>query len=113
MRAGAAIYLDVCAACHKSDGTGVANLFPNLAASSSVASREPTSLIRVVLRGTQSVSTADAPTGPAMPAFGWQLSDAEVAAVLTYIRNSWGHGAARVTERNVRNARARLTARND
>lgn len=113
MRAGAAIYQDLCSACHKLDGSGVTNLFPNLAASTSVASREPTSLIRVVLRGTQSVSTASAPTGPTMPAFGWQLSDAEVAAVLTYIRNSWGHAAAPVTERNVRTARARLTARND
>jgi mono/diheme cytochrome c family protein len=113
MRAGAAIYQDLSSACHKPDGTGVANLFPNLAASNSVASREPTSLIRVVLRGTQSVSTPSAPTGPTMPAYGWQLSDAEVAAVLTYIRNSWGHAAAAVTEHNVRNARARLTARND
>ena len=87
MRAGAAIYHDLCAACHKLDGTGVANL-PNLAASSAAASREPTSLIRVVLRGTQSVSTTTAPTGPSMPAFGWQLGDAEVAALLTFIRNS-------------------------
>ncbi|MBV9431573.1 MAG: c-type cytochrome [Hyphomicrobiales bacterium] len=113
MQAGAAIYRDLCAACHKLDGTGVATLFPNLAASSSVASREPTSLIRVVLRGGQSVSTSVAPTGPRMPAFGWQLNDAELAALLTYIRNSWGHAAMPVTERTVRNARSRLAARND
>ncbi len=113
MRAGAAIWRDLCSACHKLDGSGVANLFPDLAASTSVVSREPTSLIRVVLRGTPSVSTPGAPTGPTMPAYGWQLSDAQIAAVLTYIRNSWGHAAAPVTERSVRTARARLTVRND
>jgi mono/diheme cytochrome c family protein len=103
----------LCATCHWSRGTGVASLLPDLAASNSVASREPTSLLRVVLRGTQSVATDSAPTGPALPAFGWQLSDAEVAAVLTCIRNSWGHAAPAVGERSVRNARAWLTARND
>ena len=60
----------MCATCHRSDGTGVASLFPDLAASNSVASREPTSVLRVVLRGTQSVATDSAPTGPALPAFG-------------------------------------------
>ena len=86
---------------------GVANLFPDLATSSSVASREPTSLIRVVLRGTQSVSTPSA--RPSMPAYGWQLND----AVLTFTRDSWGHAAVPVSERNVRNARARLATRSD
>jgi mono/diheme cytochrome c family protein len=87
MRAGQAVYLDNCAACHTSAGTGVAQLFPALKGSS-VQSADPTSLIRVVLRGAQSVATDPAPTAPAMPAFGWKLSDDEVAAVMTYIRNS-------------------------
>lgn len=48
MKAGAAIYQDLCSACHQQDGTGVAFLIPNLALSSAVASREPTSLLRVL-----------------------------------------------------------------
>jgi mono/diheme cytochrome c family protein len=105
MTAGAAIYDDLCSACHKGDGTGVSYLIPNLAASNSVASREPTSIIRVVLRGAPSVATDAEPTGPAMPGFGRDLSDTEVAAVATYVRNSWGHAASAVTEGEVSSAR--------
>jgi mono/diheme cytochrome c family protein len=111
MRAGSAIYQDLCAACHRKDGTGVAYLIPNLARSSAVASREPTSLLRVVIRGAQTASTRDEPTGPSMPAFGWQLTDDEIAAVTTYIRNSWGHSAPATAARDVHEARRNLQAR--
>jgi len=110
MVAGAAIYGDLCSACHKGDGTGVSYLIPNLAASSSVASREPTSILRVVLRGAPSVATNEEPTGPAMPGFGRDLTDAEVAAVATYVRNSWGHAASAVTPGDVSRARQSLAA---
>ncbi len=108
MTAGAAIYWDSCSACHKADGSGVPYLFPDLAHAPSVASREPTTLIRVVLQGANSAATDEEPTGPQMPAFGWQLTDAQVAAVTTYIRNSWSHAAPAVTEREVHSARASL-----
>lgn len=110
MVAGAAIYDDLCSACHKGDGTGVSYLIPNLAASTSVASREPTTILRVVLRGAPSVATDDEPTGPAMPGFGRDLNDAEVAAVATYVRNSWGHAASAVSAGDVSSAREALTA---
>lgn len=108
MVAGAAIYSDLCSACHKPDGTGIPYLIPNLAATASVASREPTTLIRVVLEGAQSVATDEEPTGPAMPPFGWQLTDAQVAAVTTYVSNSWNHAAATISERQVHEARESL-----
>jgi mono/diheme cytochrome c family protein len=110
MAAGAAIYDDLCSACHRPDGTGVPYLIPNLAASASVASSEPTTLIRVVLEGADSVSTREEPTAPSMPAFGWQLSDVQVAAVTTYIRNSWDHAAPAVSAGAVREARKQLSA---
>jgi mono/diheme cytochrome c family protein len=97
MVAGAAIYKDSCAACHKDSGEGEIRLFPRLAGSSIVQSDDPTTLARVVLRGTRAVSTAGAPTGPAMPAFDWRLNDVQLASVLTYIRNSWGNAAAPVS----------------
>ena len=74
----------------------------------SVAARDPTTLIRVVLEGAQSVATNEEPTGPAMPAFGWQLNDAEIAAVTTYVRNSWDHATPPVTEHAVHEARSKL-----
>jgi len=106
MVAGAAIYQDLCSACHRPDGSGVAYLIPDLAHSSAVASREPTSVLRVVIHGAQSVGTAREPTAPAMPAFGWQLTDAQIAAVATYLRNSWGHAAPATEAEQVHNARA-------
>lgn len=105
MVAGAAIYRDLCSACHAPDGSGVAYLIPNLALASSVSSREPTSLLRVVIHGAQTVATPQEPTAPAMPAFGWQLTDAQIAAVTTYIRNSWGHAAPALSDSDVHKLR--------
>jgi mono/diheme cytochrome c family protein len=108
MRAGAAIYKDGCAACHKDNGSGEARLFPKLAGSALVQSDDPTTLAHVVLSGSRAVSTVGAPTAPAMPAFDWRLTDAQVAAVLTYIRNSWGNAAAAVPATAVADQRASL-----
>lgn len=108
MRAGAAIYKDSCAACHKDDGSGETHLFPRLAGSALVQSDDPTTLAHVVLSGTQAVSTIGAPTGPAMPAFDWRLNDAQVAAVITYIRNSWGNAASPVSSSAVASQRQSL-----
>lgn len=110
MAAGAAIYADLCSACHRQDGTGSEFLFPNLAASGATASRETTSIVRVILQGAATAATHDEPTGPAMPAYGWQLNDAQIASVATYIRNSWGHAAAATTPEEVHKARQQLQA---
>jgi mono/diheme cytochrome c family protein len=96
MRVGEAIYKDSCAACHKDNGSGEPHLFPKLAGSALVQSNDPTTLAHVVLNGARAASTAGAPTAPAMPSFDWRLKDDQVAAVLTYIRNSWGNAAAPV-----------------
>jgi mono/diheme cytochrome c family protein len=108
MRAGAAIYKDSCAACHRDAGTGEVHLFPRLAGSALVQSDDPTTLLRVVLQGTRAASTPDMPTAPAMPAFDWRLNDAQVAAVLTYIRNSWGNAASPVAAAAVSGQRTSL-----
>jgi mono/diheme cytochrome c family protein len=106
MVAGAAVYVDNCAACHTAAGTGVPHLFPALKDSPTVQSADPASLIQVVLHGTQNVATDAAPTGPSMPTYVWKLSDAQTAAVLTYIRNSWGNAAAGVSTSAVTAVRA-------
>src|SRR3984885_11348196 len=108
MRAGAAIYKDSCAACHRDSGEGEIHLFPRLAGSALAQSDDPTTLARVVLHGTRAVATAGAPTAPAMPAFDWRLDDTQVAAVLTYIRNSWGNAAGSVSASSVASQRATL-----
>jgi mono/diheme cytochrome c family protein len=73
-----------------------------------VQQAQATSLIRVVLEGSRAVATDAAPTGPAMPSFAWRLSDAEVAAVVTYIRNAWGNAASPVSIGDVSTMRQAL-----
>ena len=78
-----------------------------------VRSSDPATLIRIVLRGARSVATAAEPTAPGMPSFGWQLDDAQVAAVLTYIRNTGDAAAAPVSPDDVSRARSALRGRTD
>ena len=108
MQRGEAIYIDQCAACHTMGGGGIVGLFPRLSGAPLVQQAQATSLIRVVLSGSRSVATPGAPTGPAMPSFAWKLSDDEVAAVLTYIRNSWGNVAPAVSAADVGKMRQTL-----
>jgi mono/diheme cytochrome c family protein len=107
MTAGAAIYLDNCSACHGPDGKGVPFLFPSLAGSPNVRSTDPASLVRIVIEGARSVATDTEPTAPGMPSFAWKLNDDQAAAVLTYVRNSWGASAPAVDPHEVEQARAR------
>lgn len=102
MRTGALIYEDQCSACHTPEGEGIPHLFPRLAQAPLVNSRDATSLIRVVLAGSRAVGTDAAPTAPAMPSFAWNMSDEHVAAVLTYVRNSWGNAAEPVSAGEVK-----------
>jgi len=113
MAAGQAIYRDQCSACHGLDGQGVAMLFPSLAQSSLAHASDPTSAIRLVLRGGRSVATKAEPTAPGMPSFGWQLNDDQVAAVLTYVRNAWQTAAAPVSAETVGKARDQFRTRSD
>ena len=108
MRAGAAIYKDSCAACHRDTGAGEVHLFPRLAGSALVQSDDPTTLVRMALQGTRAASTPTKPTAPAMPAFDWRLNDEQTAAVLTYIRNSWGNAAGPVSSGIVASERMSL-----
>ncbi len=113
MKVGARIYADECSGCHTASGKGTANLFPALDGSAVVQQDDPASLLHIVLRGARSVATGHAPTGAAMPEFGWLLKDDEVAAVLTYIRNSWGNAATSVSAAEVGKARRALVERSD
>src|ERR1700690_10102 len=96
MKTGRALYGANCAACHTASGAGVAGIAPTLAGSAIVQAAATDSLIDVVLNGAQAVATDSAPTAPGMPAFGWVLSDDQIAALLSYVRNDWGNAAGAV-----------------
>lgn len=98
---GAKTYADRCAGCHGKDGNGVAGVYPPLNGNSSV--NEPTGInaVRVVLLGGFPPATKGNARPYSMPPFAQQLSDSDVAAVVTYIRQAWGNKAALVQERDV------------
>lgn len=108
---GQMVYVDNCSACHKRDGTGVEGMIPSLASNQIVVQPGIETLARVVVAGSRSVATDAEPTAPGMPSFGWHLSDAQVADVLTYIRNSFGNGAPAVAPETVAGVRRQVTAR--
>ncbi|QZQ49888.1 cytochrome c [Erwinia persicina] len=90
-KTGASVYVDSCAACHKTDGSGYARFFPELRGNPVVLASDPTSLIHIVLSGAQLPGMKGAPTAITMPAFGWRLNDQQVADVVNFIRTSWGN----------------------
>ena len=89
---GEKVYAANCVACHQPTGRGNPPAFPPLAGSKVVNGPEAAQ-IDTVLNGRP---------GTAMAPFGKQLSDTEIAAVITYTRNSWGNKASDVTPAEVK-----------
>ena len=103
---GAAVYIDNCAACHRTDGNGYTRVFPALAGNPVLQSDDPTSLIHIVLKGGTLPATHTAPSTFTMPAFDWRLSDQEVADVVNFISTSWGNQAGEVKATDVKGLRS-------
>ena len=80
-------------------------MFPPLAKNANVQSSDPTTVIRVILQGARTAVTDSRPTASSMPSYDWKLSDKEVAAVATYVRNAWGNAAPTVTADEVKSLR--------
>ena len=88
------LFMDNCSACHQATGKGVKGAFPALAGSAFV-------------QGDAKIVTTTVLNGRAgMPAFKDDLSDADLSAILTYVRSSWGNKASAVTPKDVATARA-------
>lgn len=102
---GAQVYMDNCAACHRTDGKGYSNTFPTLAHNPVLLSDDPSSLISIVLRGGKAAVTHESVTGLTMPDFGWRLDDQQVADLATFIRSSWGNNASAVKADQVKELR--------
>jgi cbb3-type cytochrome c oxidase subunit III len=88
-RAGASIYAAKCAACHKASGQGT-SMFPALVGNKIVTAADPSGMIATIEHGREM-----------MPSWKGQLSNADIAAVATYIRSAWDNKAGPVTEQQV------------
>ena len=93
MQTGAGVYKEHCESCHQAQGQGVPRIYPPLANNESITMRNPVNPIRMVLNGGFPPSTEGNPRPYGMPPFFQALSDEQIAAVVTYIRRSWGNDA--------------------
>ena len=109
MARGKAAYLGTCSTCHQLEGQGLASVFPPLAGSDYLMADKPRA-IRVVLEGLQGPITVNGqPFNNVMPPLA-NLTDHEIADVLSYVRNSFGNTGDAVTDAEVAKVRASLRA---
>jgi mono/diheme cytochrome c family protein len=105
LRHGAKLYDKHCASCHGDQGEGARGAYPALAGNRMVTLNDPTNLVRVVVGGGFPPTTVGNPTPYGMPPFGPTLGNEDIAAVLSHIRNAWGHHAPAVSALEVMRAR--------
>ena len=105
---GKVIYENICGLCHNNDGAGKPGQAPPFVGSE-WALGSPSRMIRIPLAGLAGpIQVNGQPWNLAMPAMGAALPDDDLAAVLTYIRQSWGNKASAITAEQVKTVRAEV-----
>jgi mono/diheme cytochrome c family protein len=108
---GAQTFATRCASCHQATGAGLPGVFPPLAGSEWV-NGDGTTVAGILLLGiTGPITVKGATFNGMMPAFGASLSDAEVAAVASHVRSSFGNNSPALTADVVKTERAKLGSR--
>jgi len=107
---GTQLYTRHCASCHGEQGEGKRTpdgqlAYPALAGNRAVTLASPVNLVHVVMNGGYGPSTAGHPRPFGMPPYVLTLTDADMAAVLTYVRSAWGNQAGQVAELDVQRLR--------
>jgi mono/diheme cytochrome c family protein len=103
---GSKLYEQHCAQCHGDKGQGVPGAYPPLAGNRAVQMAVTANLVQIVLNGGFAPATAGNPRPFGMPPYVLTLSDADVAAVLTHVRTSWGNASPIVSEFDVSRQRS-------
>jgi mono/diheme cytochrome c family protein len=102
----AKLYEQHCAQCHGAKGEGIANAYPALAGNRAVTMGQASNLVQIVLNGGYAPATQGNPRPFGMPPFVLVLNDADMALVLTHVRQSWGNRASEITPVEVNRIRA-------
>jgi len=107
---GRRLFSQNCALCHQPNGQGIPGQFPPLAGSEWVAAegwRGDNHLVRIVLHGAQGPMTVrDHQYNSTMAPWGEVFTDAQIAAILTYVRSQWGNHALPISTDFVAKIRA-------
>lgn len=112
---GGQLYTTYCAACHGTNGEGALNgQFPPLAGSPWPTGNSPDRAIKIVLHGLHGeVEVNGRSWNLEMPPQGAALPDDQIAAILTYVRKSWGNDAPAVSEASVKAIRSATASRSE
>lgn len=103
--AGAKVFATNCSSCHQASGAGIPGTFPALAGNPVVVG-DAQRVIHIVKFGLTGSITAEGDTyNGVMPAWGTQLSNADIASAITYIRSAWGNNASAVSAADVKAAK--------
>ena len=103
---GKSVYDHQCASCHGANGEGRPPHYPPLAGNQSIQMESAVNAIRMVLNGGYPPGTQGNPMPYGMPPFSVSLSDDEVAAVVSYIRTSWGNRGTTVSAADANDLRS-------
>jgi mono/diheme cytochrome c family protein len=97
MARGGKIYEQQCASCHGGKGQGVPSMYPALAGNRDVILASPNNVVQIIRKGGFAPATQGNPQPFGMPPFKQILSGEDIAAVSTYVRQSWGNSASPVS----------------
>ena len=110
---GKKVFAQNCASCHQPSGKGVAGVYPPMVNAEWVIG-SPKRLTMILLKGVQGPMTVLGNTyNGAMPAWGGNLTDKKIAAVLSYIRSEWGNSAPEITPEQVAIVRKEFATRTE
>jgi nitrite reductase (NO-forming) len=107
VKAGQQLFAGTCSVCHQANGEGLSGVFPPLAKSDYLSKQDKAHLISIPLHGlTGNITVNGKDYNSVMPSMA-QLTDDEVANILTYVLNSWGNPGGQVSNEEVKAVRAK------
>jgi mono/diheme cytochrome c family protein len=110
---GMKLYGAYCQSCHRETGAASPTYLPSLAGNPTLLDQDPSSLINIVLNGSAPLMAGGRPDAYRMPQFREQLTDQQIADVISFTRNAWGNLAPPVTGSEVNALRNRTEPASD
>lgn len=104
---GKKVFTSYCATCHQANGQGLPNIYPPLAKSDWLKSQPKEKVIEAVIYGLRGAITVNGKKyNGVMNPLPTTYKDEDIAAVITYVYNSWGNPGTVVTVSDVRKVKA-------
>jgi mono/diheme cytochrome c family protein len=107
------LYSLYCQSCHRETGASSPPYLPSLAGNPTLLDKDPSSLINIVLNGSTTLMAKGQPDAYRMPQFREQLSNEQIADLISFTRNAWGNSGLPVAVGEVEALRKRTEPADD